>query len=158
MIPNLFVKQAIPQKLPPILQKEVDQIAHVPTQELAAQAAFDFVTSRWGGNRLGLIRYFPRLFQTNIFKIISTSGYMHCTTMNFLVRILLVKSGRFTDTNVHLKLTHTWYAVPHQYLTLHFDSGRELVLDPWNFQFGIRYGSFGKGFDSTTFTSNFKSL
>jgi hypothetical protein len=73
---------------------------------------------------------------------------MHCTTMNYLIRIMCIESWLFDESEIRLRLTHTWYIMPHQYLEISLWWGKTLDLDPWNYQFGIDYGKYGYGLDS----------
>ena len=80
------------------------------------------------------------MYQKDLNKIIHTKGYMHCTTMNYLLRVMLVKSGLFDDKDIQIKLTNSWYIAPHQYLEIRISDKKKIFLDPWNYQFGINYG------------------
>jgi hypothetical protein len=68
---------------------------------------------------------------------------------------MAVKSGLFHDEDIALKLTHTWYVGPHQYLKIHISESKKITLDPWNYQFGIGYGKYGSGFDSVQIFAGF---
>ena len=97
---------------------------------------------------MNIIWKLPRLLLRDIDKIMQTKGYLHCTTMNYLLRIMAVKSGLFADQDIKLKFTNTWYVAPHQYLEVDLANGEKVTLDPWNYQYGIDYGEYGARFDS----------
>lgn len=56
---------------------------------------------------------------------------MHCTNMNFLLRVMAVKSGLFNERDVRLRLANTWYIAQHQYLEVKLGK-KKIALDPWN--------------------------
>ena len=149
MIPNLFIKQDIPSKLPEILENKIFEILKNSKnkEEFLKDSFFYIVENRWW-NRRNLICKFDRLFEKDISKIINSKWYLHCTTMNFLLRVMAVKSGLFSDKDIQLKLTNSWYIAPHQYLKIRVSDDKKVTLDPWNYQFGIDYGNYWSGFDS----------
>lgn len=148
MIPNLFTKVPIPDILPDELEVKIAELKEGAAPAVFLRRAFDWIVGRWGGSRSGLFTAFGRLFDTRLSTILKTEGYMHCTTMNYLLRVMAVKSGLFEDREIEQVLTHSWYIAPHQYLRVRLDGGKTIDLDPWNYQFGIDYGSHGRGFDS----------
>ncbi len=54
----------------------------------------------------------------------------------------------FEEKDIKSKLTNSWYIAPHQYLEINISGKKKIILDPWNYQFGIDYGKYGSGFDS----------
>lgn len=153
MIPNLFKKSRIPDDVPMQFEKTIRNFSESANQNEFLKKSFFFIVKRWGGNRMSLFLNFSRLFETDIAKILNTKGYLHCTTMNYLLRVMAVKSGMFADDDIQLKLTNTWYVFPHQYLVIKLKDRKQITLDPWNFQFGIKYGDYGSGFDSVKLKS-----
>ncbi len=149
MIPNLFVKQKIPSELPEILENKISEILKISKnkEEFLKNSFFYIVENRWWSRR-NLICKFNRLFEKDISKIINSKWYLHCTTMNFLLRIMAVKSGLFSDKDIELKLTNSRHIAPHQYLEIKLSEDEVVILDPWNYQFGIDFGKYWSGFDS----------
>ena len=149
MIPNLFTKQRIPSKIPEILENKISDIFinSKDKERFLKNAFFYIVWNRWW-NRYNLIYKFSRLFRKDILEITNSKWYLHCTTMNFLLRIMAVKSGLFKDEDIILKLTNSWYIFPHQYLKIRISDKKRINLDPWSYQFGINYGKYWSWFDS----------
>ena len=148
MFPNLFSKYPIPSRIPIALKEKIEEFAKDNDKEAFLKKSFMFIVSRWGGSRLNFFPEFGRLEYRRLRRILRTKGYMHCTTMNFVLRVMAVKSGLFTDEDIKLIWTNTWYIIPHQYVTFKISEKKTMTLDPWNYQFGIAYGEFGSGFDS----------
>jgi hypothetical protein len=92
MIPNLLKKTPIPDTIPEALQEKIREFAQSGDKEQFIRDAFLYIVSRYGGARTGLICYLVRIFETDIFEIYATTGYMHCTTMNYLIRIMCIES------------------------------------------------------------------
>lgn len=148
MILNLLRKAEIPYRIPKELEDKIDEFSKFKNKEIFLKKSFFYIVNRWGDNRINLILRFPRIFQNDLNRIIKTKGYMHCTTMNHLLRVMAVKSGFFKDSDLQLKLTNSWYLLPHQYLKVKINSKKMITLDPWNYQYGIKFGRHGSGFDS----------
>ncbi len=139
MIPNLFSKQEIPDEIPEKLKEKIREFSHNSDKEDFLKKSFFYITSKWGGGRMNLIYKLRLLFDKDISKIFNTKGYLHCTTMNFLLRTMLVKSGFFRDEDIELK-SHSSWIVPHQYLKVKIKEGEFVKLDIWAYQFGVDYG------------------
>lgn len=148
MIPNFFSKQKIPNKIPKDFELKINNFSKGCEKEEFLRESFDFVAKGWGGSRFNLFWKFFRLFEKDIFEILNSKGYLHCTTMNFLIRVMGVKSGLFKDEDFELVWTNSWYIAPHQYLRVRIGKDKYLNVDVWNYQFGIDFGDFGSGFDS----------
>lgn len=148
MIPNLFKKFPIPNQIPNELDNKIREFSKSKDKEIFLRKSFFYIVNNWGGSRINLILKFSRLYQKDLNKIIHTKGYIHCTTMNYLLRVMSVKSGLFDDNDIQIKLTNSWYLAPHQYLKIKLSNKKYIFLDPWNYQFGINYGKYGSGFDS----------
>lgn len=149
MIPNLFTKQAITGKIPEILENKISEILKISKDKVEfLKNSFFYIVWNRSWSRCNLIYKFDRLFEKNISKIIDSKWYLHCTTMNFLLRIMAVRSGLFKDEDIKLKLTNSRYIAPHQYLKIRLSEDEIINLDPWNYQFWIDYGKYWSGFDS----------
>lgn len=148
MIPNLFKKEKIPNKLPKEFENKIKEFSKYKNKEEFLKKSFFYIIENWGGNRINFILKFSRLFQKDISKIIKTEGYIPCTTMNYLLRIMAIKSKLFKEKDIKLNLTNTWYIVPHQFLKIKISKKKTIILDPYNYQFGIDYGKYGSGFES----------
>ena len=156
VIPHFFSKSSLPTHLPYKLSVDINRLSKTSSQRSLAKKAFLYVVGNWGGPRYNMLFKFHRLFYRDISRIFKTKGYLHCTSMNYILRVLLVKSGLFSDSDISIRFTNTWFVCPHQYLEVKLDDGDVLYLDPWNYQFGISYGNVGSGFDSTRIRSSFK--
>ncbi len=108
MIPNLFHKLQIPETIPEdLLDTIVELQQRSSDKEDFIKKCFLYIVSNWWWNRIQLFSHFSRIFQKNIHTIINSKWYMHCTTMNYILRIILVKSSLFSEKDIVLRCTHT---------------------------------------------------
>jgi len=147
MILNLFKKQNLPEKIPKGLAKKIKEFSTSRNKEYFLKKSFFYIVNTWGGGRFGFITNFFRLINNDIYKLFNKTGCLHCTSINYVLRITAIKSGLFNEEDIELKLTHTWFIIPHQYLRFNLGGGSFVDIDLWNYQFGIDYGSYGSGFD-----------
>lgn len=150
---NPFKRQAIPKKIPKSLLADINKFAESKNKDIILKKCFNYVVSKQKGGRLNMILKINRLSKDNFEDIWRRKGFMYCTAMNYLLRIMLVKSGFFKDEDIELKLTNTWYIVPHQYLRIKMNERKFINVDPWAYQFGIDFGNYGHGFKAGSLNS-----
>lgn len=152
MIPHLFRHHPVPDTIPERLMSQVDKFsAETESDEEFIKKCFFLVVDRQAGMRGGLVTRFSRLFWNDLEHLCDFRGYLHCTTVNYLLRILLLKSGRIPSERVRQKLTTTWFIFPHQYLRIKISDTEYLNVDVWSYRFGIDFGDFAHGFHSGSF-------
>lgn len=133
------------------MEFQIQKLTRKKSKEELLRSSFDFVVSKNAGERINLLLRFTKLFQLDIAKILKTRGYAHCTTMNYLLRTILINSGKFEENDIEPKLTNIWFIVPHQYLRVRISQNKTIEVDPWAKQFGIPFGSHAQGFSAGTF-------
>tara|TARA_Y100000310_G_scaffold148238_1_gene147486 strand:- start:727 stop:1170 length:444 start_codon:yes stop_codon:yes gene_type:complete len=146
MIPNLFSKLRIPKKLPKGMQKAVEKLRKSKNKEDCLRKAYNILTKKYRGYHFRTYIRFFELFITDANKLWNKSGFLHCTNMNYLMRILLVKSGFFKENDITPKLTLIWYKSIHQYLNIKINRNKSINVDPWGKVYGIKFGDFAHGF------------
>lgn len=131
-----FRKAPLPVDIPAHLRETIARLDAEASDDLDfARRAHAYLSAKYTGSRIRTVTNFWRAFQdpTRI-----TSGFLPCTCQNQLLRILLVRSGRFTDDDVEL------CAVPlnlfvHQYVRLNV-AGKGIDIDPWSAFLGVPFG------------------
>lgn len=146
MIPNLFSKEKIPDSIPEEMQKVVDELKNQKNKEECLRKAFDILSKKYKGRRYYTITGFFKLFELDLNKIWKKKSYLHCTTMNYLLRTLLVKSGFFEDKDIKLKLTSIRFISLHQYLNIKINENKSIDADLWAKTHGIELGDYAHGF------------
>ncbi|MBN2112491.1 hypothetical protein JW707_05340 [Candidatus Woesearchaeota archaeon] len=128
MIPNVLSKQEIPDKIPKEMQKIVRKLKKCRTKKECLQEAYNAVVKNHFGSMLGIITYFPAVFIMDISKLWKTRN-LHCHSMSYLLRVLLIKSGRFNEKDIKQKLIFTHWFI-HIFLVVNL--GKKWVnVDPW---------------------------
>ncbi len=104
------------------------------------------MTEKFRGYRFRTYTKIHLAFETNLGKLWQRTGFTHCHTMNYLLRVLLIKSGWFDDDDIKLKYSLVWYISPHQYLRVMVGENKYLNVDVWNHHYGKRFGDYARGF------------
>ena len=149
MIPNLCFKLAIPEKIPPSMSKSINTWKKGASKRQFIKKCYDYLIPRHHGTLFNIIFRFPELYSNGVDKIWPRKGYLHCTTLNYLIRIMLVKSGLFKDSDIELKFTIIHGFIPHQYMKIWLSKNKFLYVDPWAYQLGIDFGERASGFNSS---------
>ena len=156
-ISNFTSKQPVPHnnELPKWLLYKIQSWSRTNSQLKVLEHAFNFVATNFYGHRCNILIKINRLFIKDVDLILNTKGFHYCTTMNYLMRVILINSLLFEDEDIKLKWTNTWYIFPHQYLEVKV--GNEILsIDVWNYQFGVKFGDVGSGFKTMKCSPNIK--
>ena len=152
MIPNLFSKEPVPEKIPESMEDKIKEFAKSKDKEIFLKKSFYHVVSKSRPRRGFTILRCNEAFKTDIIYLWEKKGYIPCTSLNYLVRVMLVKSGLFREEDIELKLTNTWYIMIHQYLRVRINEKKYINVDPFGYSFGIRFGDYAHGFHAGTLT------
>lgn len=138
------------------MQDSVKIIAQQLDQEKALQVAFEIITKKYQSYRVLTFLRLDCLLRHDVNWLWEKRGFLHCHHMNYLLRLLLVKSGWFTNEVVQTCWTQIWLFSPHQYLKVSLDDGRTLEVDPWGRDYGILFGSHAHGLQGGTIFRSIK--
>ena len=143
---DFFSKTPIPKKLPSEIIDVVDDLRKSSSKEECLQKVYDLLGNKYQGARVQTYLKLPLAFKKDIYFFWNKKGFLHCTNMNYLARILLVKSGFFKEEDIILKWTLIWYISPHQYLKVKVAENKFINMDIWAKNYGINFGDYAKGF------------
>lgn len=146
MIPNLFWKSKIPERLPKDMQAVVDRLKKSKGKKDCLRRAYEILSKKYKGCKFYTYRRFFDLFVTDLKKIWEKSGCLHCTHLNYLLRVMLVKSGFFKDEDIQLRLTLVYYVSVHQYLKIKIGKNDYVNVDLWGNTNGVKFGDYAHGF------------
>lgn len=146
MIPNLFWKVMIPNKLPESMQDIVTQLKKSENKEVCLRKAYNILSKKYRGCRFYTYLKFFDLFITDVNRLWKKNGCLHCTHLNYLLRVLLIKSGFFKEEDIKLKLTLIYYVSIHQYLNIRINNDKFIDVDLWGNANGIKFGYYTHGF------------
>lgn len=146
MIPNLFKKEPIPKKIPLEMQKVVKKLKKCKSKEECLKLAYGVMTKRYRGYRFTTYLRLGEIFENDVNKLWARRGFLHCNLMNFLLRVLLVKSGWFKEKDIEQNHCLVWYISLHQYLRVAVGGGKKINVDLWNASYGKKFGQYAHGF------------
>lgn len=144
LFPNVWDKQ-VPDKLPVSMQKAVNTLKKCKTKQECLEEAYDIVTWKYNGSRIKTYLLLHRIFTQSLEDIWNRKGYLHCNTMNYVMRVLLQKSGHFKAEDIKNKWALVWYISPHQYLKVRTEKAW-VNIDLWSKVYGIKLGDYAHGF------------
>ena len=138
--PNFFSKAPIPDELPVDMQRVIDDLHTLSSKEECLHLADKEVTDRFYGYTLATYLKLWQLWTADVHFLWGKSGgFIHCNAMNYLLRVLLVKSGHFAEEDIKCHWTLAWFISPHQYLRVRIDDAW-IEVDPWGRHHGIPIG------------------
>ncbi len=145
---DFFSRTPLPESLPEDMRIVAEQLKQSVSQKICLFNAYTILTEKYHGERLKTYTCLSDIFLRDIAVLWHKNGFLHCTNINYLLRVLLVKSGFFTESDIRLRWTHIWYISPHQYLQAKV--GTEWIdVDVWAYAYGIRLGDKAHGFHGT---------
>lgn len=144
-IPHLgFSKDRLPENIPIGLNEKINEIAKNSKSSYEfLQKAYDFLGTKYHAERLNTFLKFYGLFD-NLDEVWNKNGFLHCTQMNYLMRIFLVRGGFFKDEDIKIKHTLANFII-HQYLMVRAD-GKWIDADAGEKVRGMEIGNHLWGF------------
>lgn len=143
---DFFYKTKLPQKLPIKMEEIVNDLKKCQSKEECLRKVYDILNSKYQGARVMTYLKFPAIFKKDVNFFWNQSGFLHCTNMNYLARILLVESKLFKEEDITPQWTLIWYISPHQYLRVKVAENKVINMDIWAKNYGINFGDYAKGF------------
>ena len=135
MIPNLIEKKPLPKKIPTEMKIVIKKLKQSKDRRQCLKQAYNILTKRFKGYHFGTYVHIEEAYDYDL-KRMWHSKYLHCTKLNYLLRLLLVKSGFFKEKDIQQVLTVNYGFSPHQYLKID-----DIDVDVWG---KTRKISFGK--------------
>ena len=145
MIFSELLNQAVPKNTPCCLEKAVLQVKSASSKKEAVLCAYNLLNKRFSGGHIKTYLLLFRVFEKDLCRMWARGGYAHCTSLNTLLRVLLVKSGHFSSHEVRLVWTSVWFISPHQYVQVLIDN-TWVDVDLWAHFIGIPFGKYARGF------------
>lgn len=134
-----FWREPLPKRIPRRMQEEIRKIKQQHRSKRAfAKAAHKFLAKRYSGGHWQLYFRWDLIFTEDLQKLWSRRGYIPCHQLNWLYRVMLVKSKVFSEDEVRVR-TIPLYAIPHQFVQIKV--GDEWVdVDIWARHLGLPFG------------------
>jgi hypothetical protein len=150
---NFLTPPSVPKKLPSDLELEIQKLKQYQTKDDVLKATYDLLTKKYRGHRLKtLIRFFD-LFKVDVNSLWSKNGFLHCTNMNYLMKILLIGSLKFKEEDIKFRWTLIHFYSPHEYVQVRTDDNKWINIDLWGKAYDIKFGSYAHGLHSGSLIS-----
>jgi hypothetical protein len=150
---DTFYKSSLPKEIPDEIQKVVEELRKTRNREECLKKAYAVLTDKYQGRRFRTLLLPHYLLITELRKLWNKSGFIYCNQMNYLLRLLLIKSGWFKDKDVELKWTLIWYISLHQYCRVRLSNKKYVNVDIWGKAQGFPLGDYAHGFHSASIKS-----
>ncbi len=137
VVPHLgFGREPLPSSIPAELDQRIKQFnSESSNNSDFLKKSYEFVTQTYKGSRVKTITNFWKAFQN---PLDLKPGFMPCNGQNYLLRLMLVKSGRVTEKKIQIRTVPLNLFI-HQYLRIDVD-GQWIEVDPWSAFLGVPLG------------------
>jgi len=145
VIPHLgFKEDNIPEQIPESMLAKINEIKNQSSsREQFLNLAYNYLGSRFRSERLNIFLKFNYLFKL-VGEVWQMNGYLPCTINNYLLKIFLVKSGWFKETEIRRRHVFVNFVI-HQYLQVKIND-KWLDVDVGEKQRGMPIGKYLKYF------------
>ncbi len=137
-----FQQNKIPQELPQDLKGAINDLRGL-NKENVLKKVYTILAEKYKGNRIKTYTRCYQLFNFNLEKLWNQKGFMYCTAINYIFKIILLNSG-FKAKDIRLKWTQIWYMTPHQYLQIRINE-EWINIDVWSVFLGTKFGDYSHG-------------
>lgn len=145
----LFGPSPLPTELCVEIDAEIRQLSKIQNKEQYAKEAYNIITTRYDSDRIHTVLKAFDLFSASLQDLWNRTGFMHCTNQNYLLALLLIKGGHFTEADIKRKWGLIAYCSPHQYLQVRVSTNKWIDIDCWARHYGIGFGGHATGFNTT---------
>ncbi len=144
-IPNLgYRKSKLPEKIPIELAEVVDRMKRQAKNDYDfLWQAYNYVTGKYDGKWNNLSEFISRRFWS-LERIWPVHDHVPDTQQNFILRIMLLKSGFFRDEDIEPKHVALNFFI-HQYLIIKTTKGL-IEVDPASDYKGATFNKHAEGF------------
>lgn len=112
----LMGRSELPARIPQQLSEAAKQLAsETRTKYELVQAAAYYLLSQNHGGRFSALMHARLAFESHVSKLLRREGFMHAHHLNYLLRILLVESGRIPNEDIRTRVTFFNFQA-HEYL------------------------------------------
>lgn len=142
---NLVKFNKIPGTIPVDMDSVVEKLKQLGSQEECLRIAYSVLNKKYHGSRVKTYLLLWRVLDADLEKLWGRKGYLHCTNINYVLQVLLVKSGLFMASDIRFRWTLIWYISLHQYIQVKV-KGSWVNVDIWASRFGVEFGGYAHGF------------
>jgi hypothetical protein len=143
MFVNIFKKGPVPRTLPKEMQKVVNNLAKTKSKKQCLELAYSIMINRFQG--CGVFFNIGAYFTEEIQVFWDNEKETHCTNLNYILEVLLVRSKKFVKDDIKIMWTISVLS-PHQYLRIKINESEWINVDVFAGTFGVKLGEYNSGF------------
>lgn len=130
-------------EIPASMKQQINRLKKkYPTKKKFAKAAYDYLTGKYRGGKIEIIRQRELIFMNDLKKSWNRSGFLPCNQLAYLYYVFLVKSGLYSRDEVSMRITWCNFNI-HRYV--HLKLAKEFDVDIWGAIFEVPYGKHARG-------------
>ncbi len=131
------------------IERFIEELKKTKGKKECLKKAYTILTRKFKGERVKTYTRFVEVFDTELNEIWKKK-FIHCTTMNYLLKKVLVKSGWFKEEDIKTKWTLVWCISPHQYAQVRIKN-EVINVDCWGKAYGIPFRKYAHSFNQHIF-------
>jgi len=136
----IITPKKIPKNIPRTMQTAIDKINKKTSSDLDfVKRSYELVNKRYTSEGRGVFKHPLRLFGRDLKKIWKTKGFQPCDAQNYILRVMLIKSKRFSEKEIKTRYSTYYLTWPHQYLKIKIKN-RWYEVDLWGADHKIPFG------------------
>jgi len=141
IVPHMgFWKSGLPKTIPASLNSKIRELKKKSkSPEKFARASYYLLRGKYHGSHALTFLRPDVVFSRNLGKMWARSGYLSCNQVNWILYIMLVRSGFFSESDVRFRYTSVFGLSIHQYIQLRIE-GDWVSVDVWAAKFNQNFG------------------
>jgi len=104
-----------------------------------SKKVYEIVNKKYSSINTDFIRHPFRVFKNNIFSIWNTEGFQPCGNQNYIFKVILIKSSRFSEKDFKTRYNTHYIIWPHQYYKVRIKN-KWYDIDLWGADHKIKFG------------------
>jgi len=134
------IPKKIPKRIPKSMEKTIKRINKKNLTDLQfVKVAYKLVDKKYASETGGVLKRPLRIFKNDLSTIWNTKRFQPCANQNYILKVLLIKSKRFTKDDIKLKINTKYIIWPHQYYKVKIKN-KWYDIDLWGADHKIKFG------------------
>ena len=136
----IVIPKTIPKKIPASMESEIKKLKRKRLTDLQfVKEAYELINKRYVSETRGVLKNPFNIFENGVFEIWYNKKYQPCSNQNYILKIFLIKSRRFTEEDIKSKIDTKYIIWPHQFLKIKIRK-KWYEVDLWGADHKIPFG------------------
>ena len=131
----------MPSKVPKEVQKVIEVLKKTKTKNECLKKAYQILNKRFDEKKFLTINKPQTLFYKNV-QTLWAEKHLHCNSISYLLRILLLKSGKFKKSDIKRVYSMWSFISPHEFLKIRVEDKKWVYVDLWGKDNGAPFGKY----------------